>query len=228
MENSLRLPAALGMVMVTVVAASLAPVAESLAKGSNSAVAKAPAAPAQSPSDVIRASIEQLLAALVAERDALDEHPERLYTLVDEMIVPHLDIERMARIVLGKHWRKASSGESRRFVEEFRGVLVRTYATSLQDYADQEIKILPQEGAADGQTTAVRVEIRSPGEPVIPLTFQVHNRNGSWMVYDLKVEGISLVANFRSEFSSLIRAEGLEALIARLAERNQETAVASR
>lgn len=228
MGNSLRLPATLGMFVVTLVVASLAPMAESIAKGSDSAVANAPAAAGQSPSDVIRASVEELVAALVAERDALEEHPERVYTLVDEMIVPHLDIERMARIVLGRHWRQASSGESRRFVEEFRGLLVRTYATSLQAYAEQEIKVLPQEAAADTQTAAVQVEIHSPGEAVIPLTFHMHNRNGSWMVYDLKVEGISLVANFRSEFSSLIRAQGLDALIAQLAERNQETAVASR
>ena len=226
MENSLRLPAAIGMVIFIV--ACFAQATESLAKGSGGAVASAPAASGESPSQVIQASVEQLLAALADEQDVIDEHPEKLYALVNEIVVPHLDIERMARIVLGKHWRQASSGESRRFVEEFRGVLVRTYATSLQAYADQEINILPQEESGETQTAAVRVEIRRPGEPPIPLTFHMHNSNGSWMVYDLKIEGISLVANFRTQFSSLIRAQGLEALIAQLADRNQETAVASR
>lgn len=226
MANSFRLPAAIGMVIAVV--ASFTHATESLAKGSGTTVASAPVTLGESPSRVIQVSVEQLLAALVAEEDAINEHPEKLYALVNEIVVPHLDIERMARIVLGKHWRQASSGESRRFVQEFRGVLVRTYATSLQDYADQEINVLPLEDPGETQTAAVRVEIRRPGEPAIPLTFQMHNSNGSWMVYDLKIEGISLVANFRSQFSSLIRAEGLEALIAELADRNQQTAVASR
>ena len=225
MANSFRLPAA--VVMVIAIAALFTHAPDSRAKGSGNAVASAPMARDASPSQVIETSVEQLLAALVAEQDAINEHPERLYALVNEIVVPHLDIERMARIVLGKHWRQASSGESQRFIEEFRGVLVRTYATSLQAYADQEINVLSQEDPGDTQTAAVRVEIHRPGEPVLPLTFHMHNANGKWMVYDLKIEGISLVANFRSQFSSLIRAQGLEAVIAQLADRNQQTAIVS-
>jgi phospholipid transport system substrate-binding protein len=213
--------------MVIAIAAFFTPATESLAKGSGKAVASVPMAGDASPTQVIETSVEQLLAALVAERDAINEHPEKLYALVNEIVVPHLDIERMARIVLGKHWRQASSGESQRFIEEFRGVLVRTYATSLQAYADQEINVLSQEDPGDTQTAAVRVEIHRPGQAVLPLTFHMHNSDGKWMVYDLKIEGISLVANFRSQFSSLIRAQGLEALIAQLADRNQQTAVVS-
>ena len=92
---------------------------------------------------LVRQTTEQMLAALDKERDEIDSKPEKLYELVDRIVLPHFDFERMSKLVLGKYWRSASTSQRTRFTEEFRNLLVRTYATSMKEYSDQKVTYLP-------------------------------------------------------------------------------------
>lgn len=179
----------------------------------------APAA-AQSAQEVVSATTDEMLAALRQHRDELEAHPERIYDLVSEIALPKFDFETMARLVLAQHWRKATSEQRDAFVREFQNLLVRTYATALLEYEGQEIRFQPQRPSSQPDTTMVRTELVQPGTTPISIDYAMHNRQGGWKVYDVAIDGVSLVTNYRGSFGSELRQVGLDGLIERLAERN--------
>jgi phospholipid transport system substrate-binding protein len=129
----------------------------------------------------------------------------------------------MSRLVLGKHWRRASAEERRQFVEQFRYLLVRTYATAMLDYSEDPIIFLPFRDDVAATETTVRTEVDPPGSNPVPIDYSVYFVNGVWKVYDVSIDGVSLVVNYRSSFANEIRSEGgVAGLIAKLQERNQQ------
>jgi len=177
-----------------------------------------------SPQDVVQHASDRMIAALKAERAVIKADPTRLYPLVEEIILPHFDFERMSRWVLGKHWRTASDTQKAAFVNEFRALLVRTYATAMAEYRDQEIFYLPFKAGSAADDATVRSEVRAPGAPPIPVSYSLYLTNNQWKVYDVVIDGVSMVANYRSTFSNEIRQGGLDGLIAKLVTRNQQNA----
>lgn len=174
------------------------------------------------PETLVRQTSERMLAVLKEQHDVIKAEPARLYSLVDDIVLPHFDFERMARWVLGKNWRQASPEQQQRFVVEFRNLLVRTYATALLEYTSEEVRFLPlrmSEGSAD---VTVRTEVQKPGGMPIPISYGMYRRADGWKVYDVSIEGISLVSNYRTTFSTEIRSAGIDGLISRLAERNAQ------
>ena len=127
----------------------------------------------------------------------------------------------MSRWVLGKYWRQANSDQQARFVSEFRTLLVRTYAKALLEYTDEKIVFPPMPALAEGSDEAtVRSEVQlDHGDPV-SINYSLHRKNGAWKVYDIAIDGISLVTNYRGSFASQIRDQGMEAMLAKLVERN--------
>ncbi len=176
----------------------------------------------KSPDAVVRETTEQLLASLRVEKDVIKENPGRIDALASEIVLPHIDIERMSQWVLGKHWRKGNDDQRNRFSREFQILLLRSYGATLAAYSDQKIKYFPTSVRPGQKKKLVRIEIQLPGRPSIPATFSMHRKDDQWLVYDFKVEGISLVSNYRSNFSSIIRRGGLEELIAYLTAHNQK------
>lgn len=172
--------------------------------------------------DMVRQTSDRMIAALKAEREAIKADPKRLYPLVEEIVLPHFDFERMSGWVLGKHWRTASDAQKTRFVQEFRALLVRTYATAMAEYRDQEIVYLPFKAESGADDVTVRSEIKNPGGPSIPVSYSAYLKNNEWKVYDVNIDGVSMVTNYRSTFSNEIRQAGLDALIDKLATRNQQ------
>lgn len=228
MPNNILLLLTFGLLLLT---AATAIRAGELQTASTSTVAAAdPAATevAESPSGVIRLAIEQLLQRLGSEGDALKNNPAKLNALVTQVVVPHLEISRMARIVLGKHVRRADPDAVQRFTKEFQEILVRTYAVSLSEFGGQEIHFYPEEIRSDKRLAVVKIEIRPASGPSIPLVFNMLRKGNTWQVYDLKIEGISLVTNYRSQFSGIIKNKGLGGLIDQLEAKNRQTTVASR
>ncbi|MFN2308510.1 MAG: phospholipid-binding protein MlaC [Gammaproteobacteria bacterium] len=179
------------------------------------AVAEAPG-----PEAVVRQTSERMLAVLRERHAAIQAEPARLYGFVDDIVLPHFDFERMARWVLGKNWRKTTPEQQQRFVVEFRNLLVRTYGTALLEYNDQEVYFLPMRMSTDADDVTVRTELRRPAGGGIPINYSMYRRADGWKVYDVTIEGISLVSNYRATFAGEIRSAGIEGLIARLAERN--------
>lgn len=177
------------------------------------------------PQEVVRQASAQVLDALANEGDALTDDPQRLFALVDTVLVQHMDFERMSRWVLGKHWRGASPEQRERFVQEFRGLLVRTYATALAGYSGQHVEFLAQRPGVSPEEVVVRTEIRQAGGPPIPVNFSLYRRDDAvWKAYDVQIDGISLVANYRTSFAAEVRNGGVDGLIQSLAARNRQAA----
>jgi phospholipid transport system substrate-binding protein len=172
--------------------------------------------------ELVRETSERMLTALKNEHDAIKANPAKLYALTEEIILPHFDFERISSWVLGKYWREATPEQKNRFTQEFRNLLVRTYATAMLEYSDQEIKYLPFKADTGATTVTVRTEVVQPGGPAIPINYSLFVKEGEWKVYDVVVENTSLVANYRSSFANEIRQSGLDALIEKLASRNQQ------
>lgn len=172
-----------------------------------------------SPEALVRDTSSRMLAALRDERQVIAENPGRLYELVADIVLPYFDFERMSQWVLGKNWRRATPEQRARFVEQFRKLLVRTYGNALSDYADEKIIYLPFNDAGKERKVTVRTEIEQGGS-TIPIFYSMYNSRQGWKVYDVAISGVSLVTNYRSTFSSIIRSEGMDNLIDQLVERN--------
>ena len=175
---------------------------------------------ASPPETLVRDTTDKVLEVLKREREVINNDPARIFGIVDEYIIPHFDFELMSQRVLGKFWHRASGEQQRRFVREFQTLLVHTYAAALREYSDQKIEFLASRAGDGGQVT-VRTQIVHSGGPPIPIHYEMYKPNGGWKVYDISIDGVSLVINYRSTFASEIRSNGLDALIDRLVEHNQ-------
>lgn len=174
------------------------------------------------PDVLVRQTSDRMLAVLKEQHDVIKAEPKRLYGLVDDIVLPHFDFERMARWVLGKHWRQASPQQQQAFVDQFRTLLVRTYGTALLEYSNQKINFLPSRIGADAKDVVVRTEVIKAGGPPIPISYSMIHKDDGWKVYDVTIDGISLVSNYRTTFATEIRTSGIDGLIQRLADRNAQ------
>ena len=163
---------------------------------------------------------EKVIQTLRDDYDLLQKEPERVYKIIDEKILPHLDDVTMAKLAMGKHWRNASNEQKRVFVDEFRNLLVRTYSKSLLEFKDQEIRYFPAE--AEGERTMVKAEVIQPGGPSIPLAYRMRVKDNAWKVYDIHIDGISLVTSYRGTFTQEIRKSGIDGLLKYLQDQNSK------
>jgi len=168
------------------------------------------------PRQLVMDVTEQVLAKLRAQRPALEKEPERVFTLIEQDVLPHFDFVRISAWVLGKYWRRASREQKLRFVRAFRTILVRTYGAALLEYTNEKIRYLPLRGDPASGDVTVRTEVVHPGRAPTVINYRLHRRKGVWKVYDVTVDGVSLVANYRTSFAAEICEKGLDALIARL------------
>jgi len=171
---------------------------------------------------LVKETSEKMLSILRERKEELEKHPERIYALVNEIVIPHFDFTRISRWVLGKYWRQATPEQRRRFEEEFRTLLVKTYATSLLEFVDDQFRYPPLRMKPGAKRVTVRTDVIRRGAQPVRIEYRMFRGKEGWKAYDVLVEGVSLVANYRSSFAEEIRKEGLDALIARLAEHNKK------
>ena len=157
-----------------------------------------------------------VLEELTARRDSLQEDPERLYELVERLVLPYFDFERMSRRVLGKRWKKASPEQQVRFVSAFRSLLVRTYAMVLHEYRGQALTYLDPVARKKDNEIVIPVHIEMSGGQAFRVAYAMGWDGAHWKVFDVAVDGVSLVTNYRSSFRSEIARHGIDGLIARL------------
>lgn len=183
-----------------------------------------PAQAASEPVDIVRTTTDSVLERISADRDKLRADPAKMYNLVSELIFPHFDFAIMSQWVLGEHWNSADQASREGFVEQFRKLLVRTYATALLEFSQQVITYPPinQKGVAN--TALVKQEIAQQGGGSIPVVYRLHNKSGEWKVFDISVDGVSLVKTYRASFGSMIRDGSLAGLIDSLNTKNQQYA----
>lgn len=169
------------------------------------------------PDELIKSTSEKVLSTLEQNREKYKEQPDEINQLVNDIILPHLDFRAMSKLALGKNWRSATEDQQNRFVDAFKNMLIRTYSKSLTEYAGQEIVFLPYRPPAEGKrTVTVQTQIKQDSGPVIPIDYSLRIKDDIWKVYDIKIDGISLVTNYRNTFATDINQLGMEGLIKKL------------
>lgn len=171
---------------------------------------------------LIRSTSEQVLKALEEQKDQIKKDPGHVYNLVEEIILPHIDFEKMAKLALGKNWRKANAAQKKSFTAAFRQLLVRTYSKSLNEYTGQKLIYLPFRAKAGATKVTVKTEIDQKSGFPIPINYSLFIKGDAWKVYDIKIDGLSLVTNYRGSFAKEIRAKGMAALIKKLQDKNKQ------
>jgi len=158
------------------------------------------------PQGIVKDTAETVLAEVSARKTDLEADATLIYPLVERTVLPHFDFERMTRSAMGRFWRRASSHQQRRVVAEFKELLVRTYAVALLGYSGQKIEYPPMNVADGASDVMVPTKIAAEGGPSVPVNYRLHNDGtGKWLVYDVVIDGISLVTNYRSTFARQIR-----------------------
>ena len=150
------------------------------------------------PLALVKETSDRVLAAVTERKEELNAAPEKIYALVDDIVLPHFAFERMSRLVLGKYWRKASDTQKQAFVEQFRVMLVRTYGVALLNYSGQAIKYFPMREVGDAKVANVNTEVYENGAPPIPINYRLYRDGEKWMVFDISIDGVSLVSNYRN------------------------------
>ena len=157
----------------------------------------------------------------VVRRDtSILQDPVRLRALADEAVLPHVDFVTLSRWVLGKHWRKATPAQREAFMTQFREMLMLNYLQRVTSYRETAVRFLPLRNIPEDGRVEVQAEVEPEGAPVVNVMFRMHRVDDNWLIYDVTVEGISLVATHRSGFSQEISRNGIDGLIARLSEMN--------
>jgi len=174
----------------------------------------------ESPVTLLERVSQQVIKILQDDQELLKKEPDRVYKIVDDYIVPHLDEVTMAKLALGKNWRNASKDQKLEFVAEFKNLLIRTYSKSLLEFRDQEINYFPVKLADDAKKASVKAEVIQPGGPSIPMAYRVRVKNNAWKVYDIKIDGISLVTSYRGTFTQEVRKSGIDGLLKYLRDKN--------
>lgn len=180
-----------------------------------------PAAAQTEPEQLIRDTADRVMTEIKNNGDSYRQNEAALYEMVDAVVLPHFDFDAMADLALGRYVEKVTAEQRPLIVNEFRTLLVRTYGKALLEYNDEKLIFLPMAGDPASGEVKVRSEIEQAGGFPIPMDYALRKTGGSWKVYDISVDEISLVTNYRSSFARAIKKNGVDGLIDTLRERNQ-------
>lgn len=176
------------------------------------------------PEDLIKQMTAEVLDAIKSDQQLAAGDRQKALRLAEEKILPHVDFEEATRLAVGRSWSQASPEQRRRLVQEFRSMLVRTYSTAVSAYQGQTMKVLPVRMKPDDTEATVRNHyIRSGARPVA-VDYSMRKTDGGWKIYDIVVEGVSLVITYRSEFDAVVKQQDIDGLIRALASKNSPPA----
>ena len=173
------------------------------------------------PDELVRKTADDVISAIKSDKDIQSGNKQKIYQLAEEKILPSFDFEKISRLVLGKAWRKATDLQKKQFKSEFRSLLLRTYSIALSKYKDQGIEIKPMRMKPADEIVTVKTEIVQDGAQPIKVNYALAKNGNTWLVFDIVIEGVSLVTNYRSQFSSEIRKGGMDSLNKKLAKKNK-------
>ncbi|HSW69344.1 MAG TPA: ABC transporter substrate-binding protein [Gammaproteobacteria bacterium] len=174
------------------------------------------------PVSMLQSVADQMIASLKARKTTLKENPSLVFSLAYKIIVPHADLDEMSKRVLPPQtWNSASASERQEFKREFTKLLVRTYASALAEYKDQTVKFFPVRGGSEGKSTvSVNSQIIRSDGPSISVRYSLISTGGGWRLYDMTVEGVSMLQSFRSQFSDQLARSNMASLIRVLKQHN--------
>jgi phospholipid transport system substrate-binding protein len=213
------------LALATLVAALAGPAASllpAIARADGAAVAQL------GPQEQMDSVAHELFAALDANRAAIRKDPEKAFPLVDKILLPHFDTDYAAQLVLAQHWRSASPEQRKRFINAMYYALLRTYGGAVGDFTSDRFKIQPFRGDINASSVVVSTTVTRASGATIPVEYRVRKTADGWKAFDVVIEGISYVKNYRTDLGSEISKKGLDAVIARLEKEGLETKDAAR
>ncbi|WP_341676145.1 ABC transporter substrate-binding protein [Niveibacterium sp. SC-1] len=186
------------------------------------AMAASSAMAAPGPDEVIKSVGDEVLAIVRSDKAIQSGDLQKSLALIEEKVLPHFDFSRMTALAVGRDWRSASADQKTALTNEFRTLLVRSYANALNRFKDYQISFKPLK-MKDGETdTVVRTEVRKAGAQPDSVDYSVYLKNGEWKVYDVAVAGVSLITSYRDSFGQEIKTSGIDGLIASLKTKNSQ------
>jgi phospholipid transport system substrate-binding protein len=183
------------------------------------------AAGADTPPDVLVKDVTLDVVEIIKnDRDIRGGDRKKIIDLIQAKVLPHFDFTSMTATAVGLNWRKATPEQKRQLTEEFKTLLVRTYASALAAYSDQRFDFRPLHARPSDTDVTVQVRIIQPGTQPVSIDYGMEKTSSGWKAYDVAVGGVSLVANYRTEFGNIIRADGIDGLIRNLHAKNESLA----
>jgi phospholipid transport system substrate-binding protein len=171
------------------------------------------------PDALVKKTTDDIIGQIRKDKDLAINSP-RLLELVDAKVLPHFNFTRMTMLAVGRPWRDATPAQREQLVRQFRTLLVRTYSTALEQYSDQTIDVKPAVLKPDDAETIVRTQINQKSGPPIPMDYRMEKTPQGWKVFDVTVEGVSIVTTYRSTFASEVSKGGIDGLIKTITEQN--------
>lgn len=186
------------------------------------ALAALPAAAQDVAPDTLVKNVTLEVVDLIAkDKDIKAGSRAKLVAVIEAKVLPHFNFTAMTALAMGQNWTKASAEQRKELTEEFRTLLVRTYASALAAYSEQKFDFRPLRAKATDTDVTVNVRVLQPGAQPVTLDYSMEKTANGWKVYDVTVGGVSLVANYRTEFANTVRASGVDGLIKDLRAKNK-------
>jgi phospholipid transport system substrate-binding protein len=177
------------------------------------------------PEDLVKKITADVMGAIKSDKDLAAGDRQKAVKLAEEKILPHVDFEEATRLAVGRGWPNATPEQKKKLIAEFRNMLVRTYSNAIGTYQGQEMKVLPSRVKPGEDEATVRNQFLRPGGKPVLVDYTMRKTGQGWKVYDIVVEGVSLVLTYRSEFDAVVKQDGVDGLIKRLAQKNTPAAV---
>jgi len=175
----------------------------------------------EAPDAMVKRIADEVVAIVKTDKDVQAGNSAKVVQLAEEKVLPHFDFTRMTRLAVGRNWQQATPEQREALTKEFRTLLVRTYSSSLSQYRDQKIQVKPLQVAPGDEDVIVRTAILQENGPQIPIDYRMEKAKDGWKVYDVVIDGASLVTTYRGSFNDQIQRGGIDALVKTLQERNR-------
>lgn len=173
------------------------------------------------PDQLVKKTADDVIEVIKADKEIQAGNQQKIFALAEEKILPNFDFDKVSRMVLGKNWTQATPEQKSAFQAEFKTLLLRTYATALSKYKNQTIEFKPYRAGSDADVATVKTAIQQSGGDPIAVDYSLSKKGEDWKVFDIVIEGVSLVTNYRSQFAQEIRQNGLDSLNKKLADKNR-------
>ena len=175
----------------------------------------------EAPDAMVKRIADEIVAIVKQDTDLQNGNSEKVVQLAEQKVLPHFDFTRMTRLAVGRNWSQASPEQREALTKEFRTLLVRTYSSSLGQYRNQKIEVKPLQAAPGDVDVLVRTAVIQEGGPPIPIDYRMEKTPQGWKVYDVVIDGASLVTTYRGSFNEEIQRSGIDGLVKTLQERNR-------
>jgi len=177
------------------------------------------------PEDLVKKITQDVLDTIKSDKQLAAGDRQKAIKLAEEKILPYVDFEEATRLAVGRSWAQATPEQKKKLVNEFRNMLVRTYSNAISAYEGQTMKVMPVRMKPGDTDATVHNQFIRPGAKPVLVDYAMRKTEKGWKIYDIVVEGVSLVLTYRSEFDAVVKQDGIDGLIKRLSQKNTPAAV---